>query len=318
MRIPLASPRNARGRGTLCQVCAGTQGRTPAAVARSAAARPAPGRHRDHEAQGVAVAVCTAASARHGSRRARQSPTMPCAARCSNSARPASRGPCTRSGAGSRGSCGAPGEDVQHVAELALDELRQPAGRSRDFAQASQPARGGRSPAIRAAAPRREWAALDSCQPRRRWARNCGPMWKVWLIVPPPAGGGARRQRTALVHEAAGHGAGAAADVLEVAPDGEVGVVAVQVHRHVADGVARSKPTTQPLRWASSVMARRSSTWPVRCTPGSSTRAMRGPCVSSARAIASKDKVPPGSSGASSISASAGSKPWKRICDSTA
>jgi hypothetical protein len=45
---------------------------------------------------------------------------------------------------------------------------------------------------------------------------------------------------------------------------------------------------------------------------------MRAPCSSSTRWIAASEIVPSDSSLSSSISALAGSKPWKRICDSTA
>ena len=256
----------------------------------------------------------------------RQSPSTPRVARYSNSR----AGPRLAAARSTRSDSWQPRrsrfarrDDLQRVGQARADQRFEIAGQLASTSRASAPCRRARTaPATRAAAPAPRIGGLLSCQPSAPGVgTNSGPMRKrvAWSWPHQPAKRGRVGVRVALVHEAAGDRArarssGTCSGTTRRSRRRCRAVAAAGCRRRAPGRSRRSRPARAPSR----AISFRSKACPVRyCTPGHSTSARRGPCSAIARSIAAIEIVPSASSGSSSIRSVAGSKPWKRICDST-
>ena len=255
----------------------------------------------------------------------RQSPMMPCAARCSNSARPRSRPPATRSDSWQPRRAGSAGVTICSVsASSRADQRFQIAGELLGLrAQRGHAGALRTSPAKRAAAPAPGSADCSAASRRRRAsARTPGPSGSAW------PGRGPTSRRSADGRCARGVRARSSRRPRPGRSSGTCSCTRPRNRRRCRAAAAagcRRHARGRSRRCSRCACARRAiaaGRRPGRC--GTARRATAParcawPCSASARSIAChRDRAVRLRRGSSSIRSVAGSKPWKRSCDSTA
>ena len=196
----------------------------------------------------------------------------------------------------------------------ALRDLARSAASSPALSNISSDARNGASPRI---------GGLDSCQPSAPVVgTNRGPSGtRVSSRSPTSRRTAGARLRMALVDEAAGDRAGSRVHVLVMAPHREIGIAVVQLQRHVAGGMRQVEAGDGALRRApgerfpSGRRPGRVRYWMPGHSDGRQSRAVfadraldrlhRDGTIHFVRLDLDEARCP-------------GSKPWTRICDSTA